>query len=94
MNTNQQQLDLAQWMFRGLPTEIFVLGRVGPTDAARGPDYVQIHLGFPHGGMAVGCKPCGACLKMAWWSLPARGEPCCGAVGKGGKPGAPAGERK
>jgi len=48
-----QHLDLAQWIFRGPPTEIFVLGRNGPAEGSRGPEYVQIHLGFPHGGMAL-----------------------------------------
>jgi predicted dehydrogenase len=48
-----QHLDLAKWMFSGLPTEIFVLGKAGQTDARRGPEYVQIHLGFPRGGMAL-----------------------------------------
>ena len=37
-------LDLAVWMFAGLPTEIYTIGRSG---------YVQVHLGFPEGGMAL-----------------------------------------
>jgi len=48
-----QQLDLTVWMFRGLPTEIFVLGRNAESDAAPTPEYLQIHLGFPNGGMAL-----------------------------------------
>jgi predicted dehydrogenase len=48
-----QQLDLAQWMFRGLPTEIFVLGRNVRSGSPGGPEYLQIHLGFPRGGMAL-----------------------------------------
>ena len=37
-------LDLAAWMFSVPPTEIYAIGRRG---------YAQIHLGFPHGGMAM-----------------------------------------
>src|SRR5206468_777892 len=50
-----QQLDLAKWIFGGAPTEIFVLGRIGQNDTLRGADYVQVHLGFPRGGMALVC---------------------------------------
>lgn len=47
-----QHLDLAAWMFRASPTEIFAQGRPAEGDR-RWPDYVQLHLGFPDGGMAL-----------------------------------------
>ncbi len=48
-----QYLDLAVWMFGSRPTEIFSLGRA-PVAHDRGwPEYMQIHLGFPQGGMAL-----------------------------------------
>lgn len=42
-----QQLDLAQWVFRSLPTEIYA--------AAHGDheDVLQIHLGFPNNAMGL-----------------------------------------
>ena len=43
-------VDLAIWMFRKLPTEVYGLGR-GKVDGD--PGYLQIHLGFPAGGMAL-----------------------------------------
>jgi predicted dehydrogenase len=39
------EIDLARWLFGRLPTELCVIGR----DA----DYLQLHLGFPEGGMAL-----------------------------------------
>lgn len=38
------QLDLALWVFGGMPCEIFAVER---------PDYRQVHLGFDGGGMAI-----------------------------------------
>ena len=38
-------LDLANWLFGTLPTHVYARGR--------GSAYVQAHLGFPDGGMAV-----------------------------------------
>jgi myo-inositol 2-dehydrogenase/D-chiro-inositol 1-dehydrogenase len=37
-------IDLAHWLFAGRPERVYALGR---------PGYVQVHLGFPHGGMAL-----------------------------------------
>jgi len=37
-------IDLALWMFPGFPTTVYAVGRDG---------YVQVHLGFPNGGMAL-----------------------------------------
>jgi len=37
-------IDLANWLFAELPTEVYALGH---------SDYVQVHLGFPAGGMAL-----------------------------------------
>lgn len=39
------EIDLANWLFESLPSEICAVGR--------GNDYVQVHLGFPGGGMAL-----------------------------------------
>lgn len=48
-----QQLDLALWMFPQPPTEIFASSRERPAGTNQWPDYLQIHLGFPQGGMAL-----------------------------------------
>lgn len=48
-----QQLDLALWMCPQPPTEVFALTRGRHANAKQWPDYLQIHLGFPHGGMAL-----------------------------------------
>lgn len=48
-----QQLDLALWMFPQPPTEVFASTRDRPGDSSLWPDYLQIHLGFPNGGMAL-----------------------------------------
>lgn len=37
-------IDLANWLFAGLPNRVYALGR---------PGYVQVHLGFSNGGMAL-----------------------------------------
>lgn len=37
-------IDLAIWLFDGMPTEVYAVGRSG---------YAQVHLGFPDGGMAL-----------------------------------------
>jgi hypothetical protein len=39
-----RELDLALWMFGSRPTEIYAVERTG---------YLQAHLGFQHGGMAI-----------------------------------------
>ena len=37
-------IELAIWLFDGMPTEVYAVGR---------PGYAQVHLGFPDGGMAL-----------------------------------------
>ncbi len=37
-------IDLAIWLFDGMPTEVYAVSR---------PSYVQVHLGFADGGMAL-----------------------------------------
>lgn len=49
----QQQLDLALWIFPQPPTEVFASTRGRHSESNRWPDYLQIHLGFPAGGMAL-----------------------------------------
>jgi predicted dehydrogenase len=43
-------IDLALWMFGSLPSKVFALARSAQTGET---DYVQIHLGFPGGGMGL-----------------------------------------
>jgi myo-inositol 2-dehydrogenase / D-chiro-inositol 1-dehydrogenase len=43
-----REIDLACWLFAGAPTEVYAAGRPPPD-----PDYVQMHLGFAGGGMAL-----------------------------------------
>lgn len=46
-------LDLVRWIFDRAPTDLFVQGRPTPTENLSWPDYLQIHLGFSDGGMAL-----------------------------------------
>ncbi|MFN0198846.1 MAG: Gfo/Idh/MocA family protein [Planctomycetaceae bacterium] len=46
-------LDLARWFFGTLPTEMYVLGAATPLSPEDSFDYIQLHLGFPNGGMAL-----------------------------------------
>jgi predicted dehydrogenase len=39
------EIDLANWLFEALPSEVYAIGR--------GDDYAQVHLGYPGGGMAL-----------------------------------------
>jgi myo-inositol 2-dehydrogenase / D-chiro-inositol 1-dehydrogenase len=48
-----QQLDLALWMYPQPPKEVFASTRGRHASADQWPDYLQIHLGFPNGGMAL-----------------------------------------
>lgn len=43
-------IDLAIWMFAAMPTEVYAIARPGREDV---PEYMQVHLGFPAGGMGV-----------------------------------------
>lgn len=49
-------IDLAGWFFDALPSEIYTLSRGEDSKLSPGKkmfDYLQIHLGFPGGGMAM-----------------------------------------
>jgi myo-inositol 2-dehydrogenase/D-chiro-inositol 1-dehydrogenase len=46
-------LELAVWLFGRAPTQILAQGRVGRVARDHWPDYLQLHLGFPEGGMAL-----------------------------------------
>jgi myo-inositol 2-dehydrogenase/D-chiro-inositol 1-dehydrogenase/scyllo-inositol 2-dehydrogenase (NAD+) len=48
-----RDLDIAYWMFGNKPSEIFAIARRISGSGTTCPDYVQIHLGFPDGGMAI-----------------------------------------
>ena len=49
-----RDVDLAGWLFASRPTNVYAVGRRnGPQADSRRGDYVQIHLGFPAGGMAL-----------------------------------------
>ena len=47
------ELDLANGYFDALPTHVYAVGRGSSNAEAARFDYVQIHLGFPDGGMAL-----------------------------------------
>lgn len=47
-----RDIDLAQWLFDAIPSDVFALGRGGGKEG-KSPDYLQVHLGFDGGGMAV-----------------------------------------
>ena len=46
-------IDLANWFFGQMPSHVYATGRTATPGAAELADYVQIHLGFPQGGMAL-----------------------------------------
>ena len=46
-------IDLAIWLFGGLPPEVYATGRRVSHGGIDQPDYVQVHLGFDGGGMSV-----------------------------------------
>ena len=48
-----REIDLANWCFQELPTHVYAIGRRQKQTDAESPDYVQLHLGFPEGGMAI-----------------------------------------
>jgi len=51
-NTLFADVDLALWLFNAKPTEVYALAR-GDRSADSTPDFIQIHFGFPEGGMAL-----------------------------------------
>ena len=48
-----REIDAAIWLFGSMPTEVYAVGRRQSSPEPRMPDYVQVHLGFPRGGMAL-----------------------------------------
>jgi predicted dehydrogenase len=49
-------IDLAAWFFEALPSEVYALSQGEDSELAAGEkmfDYLQVHLGFPGGGMAM-----------------------------------------
>ena len=46
-------LDLALWMFGSLPTHVYAVARPTQTTDLAAAEYVQVHLGFASGGMAL-----------------------------------------
>ena len=60
------EIDLACWLFDGLPTEVYATSLGTP---ANDSDYVQLHLGFPGGGMAVADYCCGLPQGDEYFSL-------------------------
>jgi myo-inositol 2-dehydrogenase/D-chiro-inositol 1-dehydrogenase len=48
-----RDLDMAAWMFETLPTEVYALARKLSNPGMDVYDYVQVHLGFPEGGMCL-----------------------------------------
>lgn len=48
-----REIDLANWLFATPPTEVYAVSRGQPEAGSRESDYVQVHLGFPEGGMAL-----------------------------------------
>ena len=48
-----RQIDLANWLFGQLPTEIYAVGHLQSQPQLKQWDSLQVHLGFPQGGMAL-----------------------------------------
>ena len=46
-------IDLAVWLFGGMPSEVYATGRRVSHGGIDQPDYVQVHLGFEGDGMSV-----------------------------------------
>lgn len=46
-------LDLALWMFAGLPTHVYAVARPAQATGLAAAEYAQVHLGFAGGGMAL-----------------------------------------
>ena len=47
------EIDLALWMFGGIPTQVYATARTTRAGGLELPDYLQMHLGFGDGGMAM-----------------------------------------
>lgn len=48
-----QRLDLAAWLFGNLPGEVYATAWKASSGESNGFDYLQVHLGFSNGGMAL-----------------------------------------
>lgn len=48
-----EALDLALWIFDGPPTRVYAAGRPRGAADPRAAEYLQVHLGFEGGGMAL-----------------------------------------
>jgi predicted dehydrogenase len=48
-----RDVDLAGWLFASRPTNVYAASRNSLLANSREDDYVQIHLGYPEGGMAL-----------------------------------------
>ena len=46
-------IDLANWLFETRPTHVYAVGCKQSSGELESPDYFQIHLGFPEGGMVL-----------------------------------------
>jgi predicted dehydrogenase len=46
-------VDIALWMFDATPTEVYAVARSDEPYNGAMPDYLQVHFGFPSGGMAL-----------------------------------------
>ncbi len=47
------EIDLARWLFDDSPSEVYAVCRAVAMSGAPSPDYMQVHLGFEDGGMAM-----------------------------------------
>jgi len=48
-----QEVDLAVWLFERLPTEVYAVARSRAGAPPGNSTFLQLHLGFPDGGMAL-----------------------------------------
>ncbi len=46
-------VNLANWILGAWPSEIYAVGHAGPEGARGSYGYIQVHLGYPGGGMAL-----------------------------------------
>ena len=46
-----RDIDRAIWLFGAIPSEVYALGR--GSEKRNSPNYLQLHFGFPGGGMAI-----------------------------------------
>lgn len=70
------ETDLAAWLFQGRPTAVYAVGCQPCSAPAESHDYVQLHLGFPDGGMAL--------VDHAWTLPPGDGYFSLSVIGSSG----------